>query len=111
MEWQNSQVQSSGLAPRTCACKFRGPWRCGHLSENTNPAYVSGRRYCRTDLQTVRRTLQDMNKGASVRRLLKILSLDIVSLMAVECPGGLMGHGRVFLSGHLARSQEFGVIL
>ena len=33
------------------------------LSENTNSAYVSGHRYGRTDLQTMRRTLWHMKKG------------------------------------------------
>ena len=39
------------------------PGLFGQLSENTNSAYVSGHRYGRTDLQTMRRTLRDMKKG------------------------------------------------
>ena len=31
--------------------------------ENTNSVYVSGHRYGRSDLQTMRRTLLDMKKG------------------------------------------------
>ena len=33
------------------------------MSENRNSAYVSGHRYGRTDLQTMRRTLRNMKKG------------------------------------------------
>ena len=43
--------------------------------------------------------------------LAQALSLDFVSAMAVECWGGLMGHGRIFLSVDLARSQLFFVNL
>ena len=39
--------------------------------------------------------------------MLRILSLDFVSAMSVECWGGLMGHGRILLSVDLARSQLF----
>ena len=39
------------------------------------------------------------------------LSLDFVSAMAVECWGGIMGHGRILLSVDLARSQLFFVNL
>ena len=46
-----------------------------------------------------------------MRLLLKFLSLDIVSLMVVEFLGDFMGNGRVLLSGGLAPSKEFGVIL
>ena len=46
-----------------------------------------------------------------MRRLLKILSLDILSLMAVECRGGLMGHILAFLSGDFAGFPKVGVIL
>ena len=42
-------------------------------------------------------------ESASLRRLLRLLSLDFVSAKAVECRGGLMGHGRIFLSEDLAR--------
>ena len=73
----------------------------GLLSENPNSFYVSGHRYGRTDLQTMSRTLRDMKKMASVRLLLKFLSLDIVSRMVVKFPGDFMGNGRVLLSGGL----------
>ena len=43
--------------------------------------------------------------------MLRLLSLDFVSAMAVECWGGLMGHGRILLSVDLARSQLFFVNL
>ena len=43
--------------------------------------------------------------------LVRLLPLDFVSMMAVECRGVLMGHGRVFLSVDLARSQLFWVNL
>ena len=43
--------------------------------------------------------------------MLRLLSLDFVSAMAVECRGGLMGHGRILLSVDLARSQLFFVNL
>ena len=43
--------------------------------------------------------------------LLKFLSPDIVSLVVVKFPGDFMGNGRVLLSGVLAPSKEFGVIL
>ena len=46
-----------------------------------------------------------------MRLLLKFLSLDIVSIMVVEFLGDFMGNGRVLLSGGLATSKEFGVIL
>lgn len=46
-----------------------------------------------------------------MRLLLKILSLDIVSVMVVKFPGDFMGNGCVLLSGGLAPSKEFGVIL
>ena len=39
------------------------------------------------------------------------LSLHIMSLMVVKFPGDFMGNGRVLLSGGLAPSKEFGVIL
>ena len=39
------------------------PGLFGELSENTNSAYVSGHRYGRSDLQTMRRTLRDIKKG------------------------------------------------
>ena len=41
----------------------------------------------------------------------QVLSLDFVLAMAVECWGGLMGHGRILLSLDLARSQLFFVNL
>ena len=50
-------------------------------------------------------------KRASVRLLLKFLSLDIVPFMVMKYPGDFMGNGRVLLSGGLAPSKEFGVIL
>ena len=40
-----------------------------------------------------------------------LLSLDIESAMAVECWGGIMGHGRISRSVDLARSQLFFVNL
>ena len=43
--------------------------------------------------------------------MLRLLSLDFVSEMAVECWRGLMGHGRILLSVDLARSQLFFVNL
>ena len=43
--------------------------------------------------------------------MLRLLSLDFVSAMAVEGWGGLMGHGRIVLSVDLARSQLFFVNL
>ena len=43
--------------------------------------------------------------------MLRLLSLDFVSAMAVESWRGLMGHGRILLSVDLARSQLFFVIL
>ena len=43
--------------------------------------------------------------------MLRLLSLDFVSAMAMELSGGLMGHGRILLSVDLARSQFFFVIL
>ena len=46
-----------------------------------------------------------------MRLLLKFLSLDIVSLMVVKFPGDFMGNERVLLSGVLAPSKDFGVIL
>ena len=39
------------------------------------------------------------------------LSLDIVPFMFMKYPGDFMGNGRVILSGGLAPSKEFGVIL
>ena len=39
------------------------------------------------------------------------LSLDIVPFMVMKYPGDFMGNGRVLLSGCLAPSKEFGVIL
>ena len=50
-------------------------------------------------------------KRASVRLLLKFLSLDIVSVMVVKFSGDFMGTGRVLLSEGLAPSKESGVIL
>ena len=49
--------------------------------------------------------------SVSLRRLLRLLSLDFVSAMAVEGRGGLTGHGRILLSVDLARSQLFFVNL
>ena len=46
-----------------------------------------------------------------MRLLLKFLSLYIVSVMVVKFPRDFMGNGRVLLSGALAPSREFGVIL
>ena len=46
--------------PEPVGCVGQG---FGQLSENTNSAYVSGHRYGRTDLQTMRRTLRDMTQG------------------------------------------------
>ena len=46
--------------PEPVGCVGQG---FGLLSKNTNSAYVSGHRYGRTDLQTMRRTLRDMKKG------------------------------------------------
>ena len=46
-----------------------------------------------------------------MRLLLKFLSLEIVSLMVVKFPCDFMGNGRVLLSGGVAPSKEFGVIL
>ena len=46
-----------------------------------------------------------------MRLLLKFLSLDIVTLMVVAFQGDFMGNGRVLLSGGIAPSKEFGVIL
>ena len=43
--------------------------------------------------------------------MLRLLSLYCVSGRAVECWGGLMGHGRILLSVDLARSQLFFVNL
>ena len=43
--------------------------------------------------------------------MLKYLSLDIMTFMVMKFPGDFMGNGRVLLSGGLAPSQEFGVIL
>lgn len=50
-------------------------------------------------------------KMARMRLLLKFLSLDIVSHMVLKFPGDFMGNGRVLLSGGLASSKDFGVIL
>ena len=52
------QVWLQGPEHVGCVCQC-----FGQLSENTNSAYVSGHRYGRTDLQTMRRTLRDMKKG------------------------------------------------
>ena len=46
-----------------------------------------------------------------MRLLLKFLSLDIVPFMVMKYPGDFMGNGRVLLSGGLAPSKEFGVIM
>ena len=43
--------------------------------------------------------------------MLRLLSLDFVSAMAVECWGGLMDHGQILLSVDLARSQLFFISL
>ena len=43
--------------------------------------------------------------------MLRLLSVDFVSAMALECWGGLMGHGRILLSVDLARTQLFFVNL
>ena len=50
-------------------------------------------------------------ESASLRRLLRLLSLDFVSAMAVECRGGLMGHGRIFFLRICPESQLFFVNL
>ena len=46
-----------------------------------------------------------------MRLSLKYLSLDIVPFMVMKYPADFMGKGRVLLSGVLAPSKEFGVIL
>ena len=46
-----------------------------------------------------------------MRLLLEYLSLDIMPFMVMKFPGDFMGNGRVLLSGGLAESKEFGVIL
>ena len=43
--------------------------------------------------------------------MLKFLSLDIVPFMVMKYPGDFMGNGRVLLSGGLAQSKAFVVIL
>ena len=43
--------------------------------------------------------------------MLRLLSLALVSAMAVECWGGLKGHGRILLSVDLVLSQLFFVNL
>ena len=40
----------------------------------------------------------------------QLLSLDFVSAMAVECWGGLMGHGQILLSVDFALSKLFSSI-
>ena len=44
-------------------------------------------------------------------RFFRLLSPDVVSMVAVECQDGLISHGRVFLSVNLAQFQVFAVIL
>ena len=50
-------------------------------------------------------------ESASLRRVLRLLSLDFVTELVVECGGGLMGHGRILLSEDLSQSQLFFVNL
>ena len=58
----------------------------GQLSENTNSAYVSGHRYGRTDLQTMRRSLRDLKKGEC-----EALAQVFVSGYRVTHGGGISG--------------------
>ena len=82
----------------------------GQLSENTNSAYVSGHRYGRTDLQTMRRTLRDLKEGRCEAPAQVFVSRYRVT-HGLEFLGDFMGNGRVLLFGGLAPSKEFGVIL
>ena len=52
---------------------------------------------CMKARSTDRENIPGYEQRASMWRLLKLLSLDFVSTVAVECRGVLKGHGQFFL--------------